>query len=76
MREAASFTIIERRMPHYLATRCSQCSKWIPIRECEAEDPTFDPALLMEVVCPHCGNRSKVRSTALEVISESKLKAS
>jgi DNA-directed RNA polymerase subunit RPC12/RpoP len=68
--------MMERCMPHYLATRCLQCSKWIPIRECEAEDPTFDPSLLMEVTCPHCGRKSKVQSTALEVIAESKLKAS
>jgi len=63
-------------MPHYLATRCSQCTKWIPIRECEAEDPTFDPAILIQIVCPHCGTRTKVQAKILEVISQAKLRNS
>ncbi len=62
-------------MPHYLATRCSKCSKWIPIRECEAEDPTFDPAILIQVVCPSCGSRFKLETKALEVISEARLRS-
>lgn len=63
-------------MAHYLATRCPKCRKWIPIRRCEADDPTFDPALFIQLDCPHCGKHFKLRSTALEVVPESKLRAS
>ena len=62
-------------MPHYLATRCSQCSKWVPIRQCEAEDPTFDPAILIQIVCPHCGARFKLQAKMLEVISQARLRS-
>ena len=60
-------------MSNYLAARCTQCSKWIPLRECEADDPTFDPTLFIQVVCPHCGHASKVNAKALQVVSQSKL---
>jgi len=60
-------------MSHYLAAQCSHCSKWIPLRECEPEDPTFDPAILIQVTCPHCGGQFKVQAKALEVIPKSKL---
>ncbi len=63
-------------MSSYLATRCSQCSKWIPLRECEADDPTFDPGIFIEIVCPHCGKKTKVSAKALEVVADSKLQSS
>ena len=63
-------------MTSYLAAPCPQCTKWIPLRECESEDPTFDPTLLMQLTCPHCGEQFKLQAAALEVIPESKLKAS
>ena len=63
-------------MTSYLAATCPQCSKWIPLRECEPEDPTFDPTLLMQLTCPHCGGSVKLSASVLEVISESELKAS
>ncbi len=60
-------------MPTYLAVRCPQCSGWIPIRRCEADAPTFDPTLLMQVACPHCGVQSKLLASALELVPQSKL---
>jgi DNA-directed RNA polymerase subunit RPC12/RpoP len=62
-------------MPHYLATRCPQCSKWVPIRQCEAEDPTFDPSIMVQIVCANCGNTFKLQTKALEVISEARLRS-
>jgi hypothetical protein len=64
------------KMSHYLAARCSQCSKWIPVRQCEADDPTFDPSIFIQVLCPHCGKQSKLNAKALEVVPESKLQSS
>ncbi len=63
-------------MSHYLATRCPQCSKWIAVRQCEPDDPTFDPTLFMQLTCPHCGARSKLAASALEVVPESTLQSS
>ena len=66
--------VLEKSMPNYLAARCSQCSKWIPIRRCEADDPTLDPALFMQIICPHCGQTSKLHAKALQIVPESKLR--
>ena len=63
-------------MTTYLAAPCPQCSKWIPLRECEAEDSTFDPTLLMQLHCPHCGKRFDLQASALEVVPSSKLQSS
>jgi len=63
-------------MSNYLACRCSHCSKWIPIRQCEGDDPTFDPSLLIELLCPNCGKKTKLHAKALEVVAESKLQSS
>ena len=60
-------------MSNYLAVRCPQCSKWIPIRRCDTDAPTFEPTLFMQVVCPHCRHHSKLMAAALEVVPESKL---
>jgi hypothetical protein len=63
-------------MPTYLAARCSQCSKWIPVRECEEDDPTFDPSLFVELVCPHCGEKTRLHAKAFELVPGSKLQSS
>jgi hypothetical protein len=60
----------------YLAAPCPKCSKWIPLRECEGDDPTFDPNLLMMLTCAHCGQQFKLSAAALEVVPESKLQSS
>jgi len=60
-------------MVQYLAARCPQCSSWIPLRQCDADAPTFDPTLLLQVECTRCGQKSSLPSSALEVIPESKL---
>ena len=60
-------------MSHYLAVNCPQCSKWIPLRQCESEDPTFDPNLFAQVACPHCGQQIQPNATAVEVVSASQL---
>jgi len=62
-------------MAQYLAARCPQCSNWIPLRPCEPDTPTFDPTLLMQVECSHCGQTSKLPSSALEVIPQSQLQS-
>lgn len=62
-------------MATYLATRCPQCTKWIPVRRCETDDPTFDPGLFVQVDCPHCGGKVKLQATAMEVVPESKLQS-
>src|SRR5271166_1164626 len=65
----------QNEMRHYLATRCTKCFKWVPIRECDAEDPTFDPSILIQFVCPHCGTTFKLQAKALEVVPEVRLQA-
>ena len=62
-------------MAQYLAAPCPQCSNWIPLRQCEADDPTFDPNLMMMVTCAHCNKQFKVSAGLLEVVPEEKLKA-
>jgi hypothetical protein len=63
-------------MSHYLAAHCPQCSKWVPVRQCEGDDPTFDPGLNVQIVCPHCGGRFQIQAHLLEVVPESKLQSS
>ena len=63
-------------MTSYLATACPKCSKWIPLRECEPEEPTFDPSLLLQVSCANCGESFKVTAATLEVVPKSKVLAS
>ena len=62
-------------MAQYLAAPCPKCSNWIPLRECEADDPTFDPNLMMMLTCMHCGEKFKVSAGLLEVVPAAKLKA-
>jgi len=60
-------------MSTYLAARCPQCSRWISVRQCDADTPTFDPTFIMQLACPHCGQQSKLLASALELVSESDL---
>jgi C4-type Zn-finger protein len=60
-------------MSTYLAARCPECSKWISVRECDGDAPTFDPTFMMQLGCSHCGKQSKLPATALELVPESDL---